>query len=243
MRSLLRCLGLALALGLLPFALADDKKDPPKVPDQPKDNKDDPKTDPKDEPKKPDPKTIAKEQKEALDKLTSGGEVTGKLIRWESNGHEFTVQVEYSYSVPNAGVARTLADLQVKLLQAKSVQEAVSLRQQIADNSRKLYDLKKDHFDVEFVAAEDMKYRMATPPTVFDDKGQPRKMTKKELEELKGPNPKLPGYTAELSDVKSNQIVTVYRAKKAAKKDDKFLKGEKPEATMILILGDPPPAR
>jgi hypothetical protein len=242
MRSILRCLGLALALGLLPFALADDKKDAPKDP-PPQDKKDDPKTDPKDEPKKPDPKAIAKEQKEALDKLTSGGEITGKLIRWESNGREFTVQVEYSYSVPNASVARTLTDLQYKLAVAKNVQEVVSLRQQIADNSRKLYDVKKDHHDYEFLAAEDMKYRQAVPPTLFDDKGQPRKPTKKELADMKGPNPKMPGYTAEASDVKANQIVTVYLPKKAPKKDDKFLKGEKPEATMIMILGDAPTPR
>ncbi len=236
MRSILRCLGLALALGLLPFALAEDKKDVPKDPDPPKEKTDDP----KDEPKKPDPKALAKEQKEAVDKLTSGGEITGKLVRWESNGHEFTVQVEYSYFVPNAGEARALADLQYKLATAKNVQDALNIKQQMADHQRKLYDAKKDHQDFEFIAAEDIKYRLAVPATLFDDKGQPRKPTKKELDEMKGPNPKLPGYTAEMSDVKSNQLVTVYLPKKTPKKDDKFIKGEKPEVTMILILGDAP---
>src|SRR5262249_16840460 len=54
------------------------------------------------------------------------------------------------------------------------------------------------------------------PPLMFDDKGKPRKPTAEELKKLKGTDPKLKGYKAELGDLKAGQVVVVTLAKAKA---------------------------
>ena len=63
---------------------------------------------------------------------------------------------------------------------------------------------------------------------------------------MKGPDPKLPGYTAELEALRQDQYVTVYLAKKkgAAKsttkdKDEKPAE-DRPQISMVVILAEPP---
>jgi hypothetical protein len=95
--------------------------------------------------------------------------------------------------------------------------------------------------NVDLAPADEMIVRRTHPPVMFDDKGKPRKPTQKELKELKGSG-NLPGYMAEASDLKANQIVTVYvqMNKKPAKKDDvEALADSKPKLRMIVIEGEP----
>jgi hypothetical protein len=101
-------------------------------------------------------------------------------------------------------------------------------------------------YDVELQAADDMKVRLLQPPTAFDDNGKPKKYTKKELDELKGPDKKLPGYTATFENLRPGQSVKVYLGKKkdsgksSAKDPDKDTKSDKrPLVTMIVILREP----
>jgi hypothetical protein len=47
-------------------------------------------------------------------------------------------------------------------------------------------------------------------PLAFDDKGVSRKLTKDEVKELRGTDPKVPGYAADYSDLKSGQAATIY---------------------------------
>jgi hypothetical protein len=54
---------------------------------------------------------------------------------------------------------------------------------------------------------EEVVVRRLTPLPQFDDKGKPKKPTTEELKALKGPDPKLPGYAAEFSDLKPGQTV------------------------------------
>src|SRR5437588_7848100 len=56
--------------------------------------------------------------------------------------------------------------------------------------------------------------RSMQPPEAYDDKGNPKKYTAAELKELKGDNPKLPGYTADFNTLKMGQIVKVHFGKK-----------------------------
>jgi hypothetical protein len=90
---------------------------------------------------------------------------------------------------------------------------------------------------VDLAQADEMIVRRANPPIMFDDKGKARKPTNKELKEMKGEG-HLPGYMAEASDLKANQIVTVYyqAKKKPANKDDAdALTDNKPKVRMIVI--------
>jgi hypothetical protein len=65
------------------------------------------------------------------------------------------------------------------------------------------------HVNFEFQVVESVKVRQRHLPQKFDDKGKPTKYTAQELKELKGPNSKLPGYTAELGDLKPGQLLTI----------------------------------
>jgi hypothetical protein len=73
------------------------------------------------------------------------------------------------------------------------------------------------HRDIEVQADDGVTVRRQDPPVQYDDKGKPRKPTSEELKAFKGPDPKLPGYSAEYADLKNGQIVRVTISKK--KKD------------------------
>lgn len=58
--------------------------------------------------------------------------------------------------------------------------------------------------------AENLEVRWAQPPTQFDKKGKAIKPTPAMLKDLKGPDPKKPGYTATLDDLREGQLVVVH---------------------------------
>ena len=107
--------------------------------------------------------------------------------------------------------------------------------------------------DVELQPSDDMKVRILQPPADFDEKGRPKRYTAKELKEMKGDDPKLPGYTADFDSLKADQIVKVYlgtrkeakgAAKPKARKKGKEAEenaeaGHKPEITMVVIIAEP----
>ena len=88
-------------------------------------------------------------------------------------------------------------------------QQLVQLMRDAQQMPQNLWTIKEVKQDVKAVPADDMKVRLLRPPEAYDDKGNPKKYTDKELKELKGPD-KLPGYTGTLEDVKTNQLVLVY---------------------------------
>jgi hypothetical protein len=47
-------------------------------------------------------------------------------------------------------------------------------------------------------------------PIAFDEKGAPRKLTQDEVKELRGNDPKVPGYAADYFDLKAGQAVIIY---------------------------------
>src|SRR5262249_15605993 len=131
------------------------------------------------------------------------------------------VEVKVKYPVLNQGVANTIASLTAQMAQAQldrnptnRLQRMNQIQVQLAQNQAKLYDLKEATHKFEMEATDDMKVRFLQPPAVLDDKGNLRKHTAQDLKDLKGDNPKLPGYTAELADVAKDQIVTVNVARK-----------------------------
>lgn len=223
MAGILRCVGLALALVVSPVVLAQDKK---------ADND----------------KNKPKDKKEAVEKMHVAGEVTGKLTVWGSSDKGFTVQVTLVYYVVNEGEYRALLQSQVDLAKARSIQDLYNAKKAMADHQSRLYTEKKETVNVDFTPAAEMKVRIKYPME-YDDKGKPKKLTSKELAARKGPDKKLPGYTADASDVKQDMIVKVYIEKKkptktkSKDKDDKTLTDTKPEALMLLILADPAAAK
>jgi hypothetical protein len=72
--------------------------------------------------------------------------------------------------------------------------------------------------NVEIRLADDAVIRFTKAPKQFDEKGNPVAPTPEQLKALKGDR-KLPGYAAELSDLKEGQIVKVTLAKQRIPKD------------------------
>jgi hypothetical protein len=106
--------------------------------------------------------------------------------------------------------------------------------------------------DVEVRPSDDVKVRILQPPADFDEKGRPKRYTAKELKELKGTDPKLPGYTADFESLKADQIVKLYLAtrkeakgasrpktRKKGKEEDASEADNKPEVTMVVIIAEP----
>ena len=87
--------------------------------------------------------------------------------------------------------------------------------------------------DVEVALAADVKVRWHDAP-VKDENGKPRKPTNDEYAKLKGPGD-LPGFQAELSDLKAGQAVTVKLAKYKDGGQEKMV------VTQVMILADAPP--
>jgi len=84
---------------------------------------------------------------------------------------------------------------------------------------------KTDYKDVTFHLGEDVKVRIGKTPDTFDEKGNIKKYTKEELDELKGKDKTLVGYEYSLDKLQAGMQVKVttvaVKPKPAAKKDDK----------------------
>jgi hypothetical protein len=96
---------------------------------------------------------------------------------------------------------------------------------------------------VDVKATENCKVRTIFPPTQYDDAGNLKKWSKKELAELKA-NSKLPGFPAEFDLLKPGQWVEVYLAKpakeKGTSKDTKAMPKDKVGGKKKIIDDDDP---
>jgi hypothetical protein len=113
-------------------------------------------------------------------------------------------------------------------------QEIVGLLEREAN----LFKVKEVEQDVELKLAEDVKVRTAVPAKAYDDKGNIKRYTAKELRELRGKQ-NLPGYAAEVGDLQVGQRVAVKVAVRRRNPPPK--KPGKDEAPKESSLKDMPP--
>jgi hypothetical protein len=230
---------LALVLGLLARTglAADDKKDDKKA-DTKKDDK----------------------KADTPEKMVKQGQLTGQLL--SVNETDKTLEVELTYSIPklNDGEYRAMLQAQVdyqKAIAKRDVNGARNAASAAAQHQAKLYTYEKKTKKLKLTMIEDVIVRAANPPPQFDDKGQPKKYTKKELDELKGPNKKLPGFETEgLSALRPRQTLALTLVKKKEDKDkekerpkpnqkltkeemEEALLANLPEVSMVMILAEP----
>lgn len=108
--------------------------------------------------------------------------------------------------------------------------------------------------DVDLRPTDDMVVRMLNPPAKFEN-GKARRYTSKELKEMRGDS-KLPGYSAELESIKTDQLVKVQlvrkkdvpkaktpppvkeKSKDKDKDKDSEMDENLPQIKMIVILSD-----
>ncbi len=216
---------------------------------------------------KADAKTEAKNAEKGItsEKMYRAGQLAGKILTINESKKSVRLQVTLQYPKLNQGALNSLVQAQINMQQAALNRDYNSRIQGIANAQRQmlqaqatLYSLETHTKDVELQAAEEVKVRQAHPPESFDDKGKLKKYTAKELKELKGPDPKLPGYNAEFSDLREGQYVTVSLVKKkdaphtklpprrpikdpkeAKDVDADLLLENLPQMSVIVIVADP----
>jgi hypothetical protein len=199
----------------------------------------------------------ADDPKKAEDeKLVSAGRLTGVLKNSGSSGG-ITVDVELILPDPRAQLEqlRHQRDLVLALSIRNPIQRqlyvATVLQQMRASQNAVI----RKNVDFDLEPADGMIVRTMVLPDQFDDKGKPKKYTAKDLKELRGPDPNLPGFKADRDSLKNGEVVTVYLMRKkqtapakAAPKDkdrkekdnDKAAdEDNKPKIRMIVIRAEP----
>lgn len=163
------------------------------------------------------------------DKLVASGSVMGTLTAVEGSSKNFTVQVKYKVPVLDQNQYNSYVSWQQELLKAPTIANPTDRANHIQKcqnyltyHQARLYSAQEKTENIELVAGEEMKVRVANPPVAFDDNGKAKKYTTKELKELRGNFDY--GYPGEFDNLKVGQPVKVYVVKKAAAKP-----GKKPE--------------
>jgi hypothetical protein len=222
------------ALLIAPVFAADDKKDDPKTPPKVAVKKDDP---------KPPPSKVP-DKKEAEHKLIKAGEIGGEIINVEPTKNSIRLKVTIHYSEFNPSAYRSLIQAQIDLRNARDYNGVYNARRAIVQHTNNLYTIKNITKEVPVDAADDCKVRSAQPKAAFDDMGNVKKLTAKELAALRGKD-RL--FDAEFSDLSVGQMVKVVLVKpKTApaaprNKDDIKLDDYKWQASRIIIITQPPP--
>jgi hypothetical protein len=169
-------------------------------------------------PEKKDPPEPKKEEKKEEKKespyKSAGAPVTAKIVHIDEGKKHLKVKVP---SV-NQGEANAMQDAQRRYAQAQidlarardvgarnnALNAMNAAERDYLTHKAKLYS---DWKDMEFDCLDEVKVRLSNPPARFNEKGDIVKPTKQELEELKGPDKSLPGYTGEFGDMRTDQVV------------------------------------
>jgi hypothetical protein len=194
------------------------------------------------------------------EKKIKAGQLSGKIVAVNESKKSIRLKVTYTVPKLNTGAVNQLTQAQLAMQRAAAnpdprqrIQAIQQAQVQMAQAKQNVYTYEQKSQDLELQTTEDVKVRMAKPPEQFDEKGKVKKYTRKELQELKGPDPKLPGYQGEFSDLRQEQVVSVNlvknkdapkvrprpKAGKDADADVDLLANYLPQVSMVMILRDP----
>jgi len=186
------------------------------------------------------PKAADKDIDKTTDKMAKAGSVVGKVMNVYEDKKKIRIQVSYSIPKLNTGAYQQMIQAQRNMAMARDRQAYINAQTSYAQAQRTLYTNETKTKDLEIQAADDVVVRMARPKEDFDEKGKPKRYTKKELAELRGTDKKLPGYKAEFGDITTEQIIKIdlVRKKGTPPKPKKARGKDKDEAAEADLLGD-----
>jgi hypothetical protein len=187
--------------------------------------------------------------KKIYDKLIkSGKSFLGRLVKIDADKHYLIVEVAYKSPKQDGQTVQRLANLQAQMVDAQRQRNPVERLKQLNRIQLEIEKAKGNLYKdvsqkIDLDAPQDMKVRTMLLPVEFDEKGKPRKLTEKEKRELKGPDPSLPGYTADLETLKPDQLVEIYLAKQGSKSkakdnDPDPAESSRPKTAMIVIRAE-----
>jgi hypothetical protein len=188
-------------------------------------------------------------------KMVKAGVLIGKVVAVYEDKRKIRLQVAVPKLNPNGLVA--VMNAQRAMATARTIQARIQAQQQMAQAQGQLYTTENKDIELEALEDEKLVVRTASPRQEFDEKGKIKKLTKKELAELKGPDKKLPGYKAEFTDLQPEQVIQVTLVKKKgstpkprlkkkgkdADADIDVLADNLPQVSRIIILREPPPSK
>jgi len=189
-------------------------------------------------------KPPADTRKDAETKLLKAGTVTGELIQVDAEKKGIRIKVSITYAEPNQGAIQGLANAQRALADAqrrRDIQAIQNASRDIANHQRNLYTVKTEARELTFEAAEECPVRLSSPKEEFDDMGNPKKLTRKEIEEKRDKKDRL--FPGEFSDLQPGQWVSVTLVRKKPvkpMKKEETLDENRPKMSKIVILASTP---
>jgi hypothetical protein len=163
------------------------------------------------------------------DKAIQTGQFTGKIVTVAESKKSLRLSIPLQVPQRNHCEAKWAADEAIEYMQALYRGDANAAAAHLLswqEHQAKIYSLGIDYKVVELKTTDDVKVRLANPPLKVNEKGKIAPLSATERQKLKGPDPQLPGYMGEFSDLTQDQVVTVTLVRK---------KGEGPRL--------PPPVR
>jgi hypothetical protein len=168
-------------------------------------------------------------------------ELEGEITTLESNTKQMTLKVAYPYlesnpafnakaaSRANANWMRKVNQCNRDLQNALKIKnparriarlQELTIRMQVlqasAPSGPPPFRPAMAYKDVEAEATDTVIVRRKDLPLEYDDKGNVKQYTDQEKKDLRGTNPKLPGYTAKWEDIQTGQKVKLYLKTKKA---------------------------
>ena len=197
-----------------------------------------------------------KDLEKSTDKMVKMGVYIGKVMAVYEDKKKVRIQVTYPVRTIDPAAYQRIADAQRGVATATR-QSAYQAQVALMQAQASMYKVEYKTTDVEVQATDEVVVRMLNPKEDFDDKGKPKKYTKKEKDELRGPDKKLPGYKAEFGDITTDQYIQVSlvrkkgspvaaRLPKKGKGKDKdegaeadLIADNAPQASLIVIVREP----
>jgi hypothetical protein len=221
---------------------AQDKKEPEKK-DAVKKDGDKKDGEKKDDKKPPLPTPKVPDMKDAQKNLVKTGTIAGELVHVESGKQGFRVKVTYTFSELNQNEYRAMLESQAHAQQCLARRDVKGYQDHLRNaltHQSKLYSVKSADKTFDLEAKDDMVVRLPEPKTEFDEMGNVKKPTPKEVEAMRGKDRMFNG---EFSDLTTGQIVQVTlilpKPMKPLNKDDIQLDDKKLEATRVAVLRQP----
>jgi hypothetical protein len=251
MNRLIRCLGMLIlsVAFLVPTITAQEKK----ATDE----------------KKVDKKDV---KPKAKPKIDWGTTIDAKLIAVDTqNETEFTIQLQYKTAEANPAGQQQVIQAQQQIAQAQQAYAKATTAQARQQAMQQLFNAqvalqkavaslttyKDATFDMKCKAMDNIRIRHVTAQSTVDEStGEFKKLTKKDLEELRADG--YPGYPAQFKVLTVGQVVRVYfsketktptylgKDKKAMPIDDKQAEANQPryyDVIQVLVLYEPPPPK
>jgi hypothetical protein len=181
--------------------------------------------------------------------LLEGEYLEGKLTQLDVEGdtRSFTLVVTAKTRIYNQAIDARAIDLDKKLAEMKramigkraTAEQSADMKkraEELKDLQSKIYTRQDVAYEFALKAGKELNVRRQEPPPKIGDDGKPRTYSLEELKKLKGSDTNLPGWTAEIKELKKDAAVRVWLDRKSVEFPSAKKDGEPPTYTAMTIV-------